>query len=235
MLKFLVGLAVFPTALFLLLEAAKSFKLILLHWQATAWFVGGMAAYSLLHWLGWKFVQVYVLAHELVHAIAGLLCGYSVKGLPKVGKSGGEVVLNGSNAFVALAPYCVPLYALLLPGIYQLLLLKWPQLAVHRDIFTAGIGFFLAFHVLHTFDTLYQTKQSDISMAGGAVFSYSMITAANGIMLLAAFRVLYPDTVDTAQSAGSIWDSTLAFWRGAWHYSCSAAVWVYMQSLGGKA
>ena len=235
MLKFLAGLAVFPTALFVLLEAAKSFKEILLHWQASAWFVGGMGGYAVLHWLDWKFVRAYVLAHELVHALAGLLCGFRVKGLPKVGKDGGEVVLDGSNAFVALAPYCVPLYALLLPGIYQLLLLKWPQLALHRDIFIAGIGFFLSFHVLHTFDTLYQTKQSDISLAGGAVFSYSMITAANGIMLLAAFRLLYPDTVNTAQAAGRTWTSTLSFWRGAWHYTSAAAAWAYLQCLGGKA
>jgi len=233
-LKFLAGLALFPTAIALLWEAVKSFKDVLLHWQATAWFVGGGVIYALLHWQGWKFVRVYVLAHELVHALAGILSGYKVKGLPKIGKDGGEVLLDGSNAFVALAPYCVPLYALLMPALYQILLLKWPQMSAHRDMFILGIGFFLAFHVLHTVDTLYQTKQSDIAMAGGAVFSYSMITAANGVLLLAAFRLLYPDLVNVHEALMRTWNGTFSFWRGAWHYGHAAAAWTWAQAAGGS-
>jgi len=97
------------------------------------------------------------------------------------------------------------------------------------------LGFFLAFHVLQTFDTLYQTKQSDVSMAGGAVFSYSLISAVNGMVLLGSFKFMYPELINTSNASGRVWDCTLSFWRLAWHYGCSAAAWTYVRCCGGNA
>ncbi|NLO92197.1 MAG: hypothetical protein GX410_09450, partial [Elusimicrobia bacterium] len=75
----------------------------------------------------------------------------------------------------------------------------------------------------------------DVSMAGGSVFSYSVISAVNGIVLLGAFKLMYPDLINASGTSGRVWESTLSFWRSAWHYGCSAAAWAYLRVSVGQA
>ena len=49
--------------------------------------------------------------------LCGMLCGYRIKDM-SIGRDGGYVVVEGSNAFVALAPYCFPFYAVAAAVIY---------------------------------------------------------------------------------------------------------------------
>ena len=65
----------------------------------------------LYFWLP-KPVWTYVLGHEFTHAIATMLCGGRVKGM-KVGSDGGHVYVTRDNFFVTLAPYFIPIYAIM--------------------------------------------------------------------------------------------------------------------------
>jgi hypothetical protein len=57
-------------------------------------------------------VKTYVVAHELTHALWGLLCGARVSHL-RVSEGGGSVRLSKSNIVITLAPYFFPLYTIL--------------------------------------------------------------------------------------------------------------------------
>ena len=56
-------------------------------------------------------MRTYVFGHELTHALASLAMGGDVLSF-KVSKRGGSVSMTKTNFFVALAPYCIPIYTL---------------------------------------------------------------------------------------------------------------------------
>jgi len=187
------------------------------HHNTSISFIAGIIVYSLIHFGIFRFLRAYVLAHELTHALAGLLCGFKIKDI-SVGAESGYVTLSGSNAFVSLAPYCVPVYALLLSAGYGLAGLKW-DLSAYRNIFVGGIGFFIAFHIIHTFETLYHEKQSDLRQAGGVVFSVSLILLANSVMLMGVCKLLYPEVINMHAALSSVAELSLRFWKLVWTYA----------------
>ncbi|HYF50905.1 MAG TPA: hypothetical protein VEJ63_15935, partial [Planctomycetota bacterium] len=84
------------------------------------WFVGGAFLFGLVAVLLWRPVVVYVFAHELVHALATWMCLGKVSNLT-ASASGGQVTTSKTNTFIRLAPYCVPLYALIAIGAFAAL------------------------------------------------------------------------------------------------------------------
>ncbi|MBL8023610.1 MAG: M50 family metallopeptidase [Elusimicrobia bacterium] len=153
--------------------------------------LAGVAAYLLLHLVFRKPITAYVFGHELTHAMAALLSGYKVKSIFVSGK-GGEVELSGSNAFVALAPYCVPLYTLVVLLAYGLVRryapLETPPLWVGF-----GIGLTLTFHLALTVHALRQ-DQPDLLHAG-TFFSLVTILLCNGLALLVVLKALFPSLI----------------------------------------
>ena len=151
----------------------------------------GAATYLLLHFLFRKPMTAYVFGHELTHAAAALLSGYKVKSL-YVSEKGGEVELSDSNVFVALAPYCVPLYTLLVLLAYGLVrqyaALPSPPLWVGF-----GIGLTLTFHGALTIHSLRQ-GQPDLRH-GGTFFSLVMIVFSNGLALALVLKTLFSSHV----------------------------------------
>jgi hypothetical protein len=187
-LKLLSAIILLPTIGLILFETVLAFIALFVNFRQGFPFIIGMVLYAIVHYFVYKPVRLYVLAHELTHAAAAWSCGFRVKKM-KVTKEGGSVTLNGSNAFIALAPYCVPLFAVLLILIYVIASF-FSDLSRYQDLFTFLLGLFISFHLISTFETLYEKKQSDLREAGGVVFSVSVIVLSNCLMLLAALKLL---------------------------------------------
>lgn len=232
MVKLVLGLVVMPTAALTLFSAAKSLGLVVTRASSSGPFVAGFSLAAALWALGRCAAEgstsfglsaveglsrrLYIFGHELTHALAAWACGHRVLGF-KVGESGGHVDLSQSNAFVALAPYCLPVYTVLVVAGYRALLFAFPE-AGGQSAFLALIGVTLAFHALKTFEVLWDRRQPDLAAAGGAVFSLSFIGLANGLALIALLKVLFPRAVPLGGELRGVAAHTERFWRASWAF-----------------
>ena len=119
------------------------------------------------------------------------------------------------SVFVALAPYCVPFYALAVAIGYRVLLWFKPD-AGGESLFLFLLGAALGGHFFFTWDSLTQTRQPDLDAAGGALFSLTLIAIANALMILLLLKGLFPESVpllDRLREAASL---TKRFWTFAW-------------------
>lgn len=229
MLRLLVGVALLPLSVSLSWVGAKTLAGVAVGSAGAAPFAAGLGL-AFAGWLLARFAFVdlvgpagwavrlarwcYVLGHELTHALAAWSLGGSVFGI-KVGEDGGHVDLSHSNAFIALAPYCVPLYVLVVAVGYRLLLWAKPE-ADLEALFLGLMGFALAFHLLLTWDSLTQTTQPDLKAAGGVLFSWAIIAAVNGVFILGLLKVLFPDSVGLMDRLREAGRGALWAWSGAW-------------------
>jgi hypothetical protein len=112
----------------------------------------------------------------LVHALAAWLCLGKVNNLAASAR-GGQVTTSKSNTFIRLAPYCVPLYALLVAGLYLALDAWWRPLGACLHWLACALGFFYAFHLGFTLWSL-RRSQPDLR-ADGWLFSLVLIYIGN--------------------------------------------------------
>lgn len=236
MIRLLVGLALLPTSLIGLSTAAQAL-LSLAQAKGAVPFLGGLglcATFWLLirsglwpetRFLGWAAAlwrRLYVLGHELTHALAAWSLGAEVHGL-HVGAQGGHVDLSRSNTFIALAPYCVPFYTLAVILGYRLLC-WWRPSCLRPEIFLLLTGATLAFHLLLTFEALWDHRQPDLKAAGGTVFSLALIGLANSLLIFLLLKALFPSHVDLGAGLRRTSELTAGFWQWAYLKAASAAV-----------
>jgi len=120
-------------------------------------------------------VRVYILGHELTHALWAILFGGKAKNL-SITPSGGSVKVTKSNVWITLAPYFFPFYTMILIVIF--LLVKLFMGAVpYPLVWLFFLGFTWAFHFTFTIQSLW-TSQPDIQEYG-RLFSYSLIYLLN--------------------------------------------------------
>lgn len=133
-----------------------------------------------------KPMRLYVIGHELTHALWTWLCGGEVKRF-KASARGGHVVSNRANFLVVLAPYFFPVYAVALGAVYGAghLLLGWTRFPPWLHLL---LGAAYAFHVTFTLSVL-QTRQSDI-VSQGYLFSAVVIWLGNMLVPLLAVPLL---------------------------------------------
>lgn len=152
-------------------------------WVALA---GGAACWWVVYLMLPKPMWVYVFGHELTHALSTWLCGGSVRRF-KVTPDGGHVVVSKSNFLIALAPYFVPVYALLVVMIFSAGNFFWAW-THHAVWFHLLLGAAYAFHLTLTWHIL-QVRQTDIT-SQGYLFSTVIIFLGNVLVLLAAIPLL---------------------------------------------
>ena len=152
----------------------------------TAWIplLAGAACWIVIFLILPKPMWIYVLGHELTHALWTWFFGGTVKKM-KVTSKGGHVVISKTNFFIALAPYFFPLYAVIVIGVFALgrFFWGWPLVWFHLLV-----GAAYAFHVTLTFYTL-KTRQSDIT-SQGYLFSAVVIFLGNVCVLLFGIPLL---------------------------------------------
>jgi hypothetical protein len=137
--------------------------------------LGGYFVWLAIYLCVMRPMHAYVWAHELTHALWGLLFGariHSIRAKP----TGGAVSLSKTNTLIALAPYFFPFYTmvvLLLRGIVSI----WIPMTPYELIWLFLVGFTWGFHFTFTVQTLL-IRQPDI-VENGRVFSLTLIYLLN--------------------------------------------------------
>lgn len=119
--------------------------------------------------------RVYVLGHELTHAVWGLCFGARVWNL-KVGAESGSVSLSKSNVWITLAPYFFPFYTMLIV-LAALVTRFFAGTLAWAPVWTGAVGFTWCFHICFTVCTLMH-RQPDIQEYG-RLFSWTLIWFLN--------------------------------------------------------
>ncbi len=175
-----------------------------------AWFLYGLAGYVMLQAVGFKPMRTYVLGHELTHAVATLAFGGRVRRM-RVGEASGHVDVTKTNLVVTLAPYVVPLYAVLAILLYMAARpwTAWPYL---HGTFLAVLGAALGFHLMLTWHSL-TVRQPDLAVYG-LVFSLIVIALGNLLVAALLLKLVFPAGVSLrmfffdgarASGAGYLW------------------------------
>lgn len=133
-----------------------------------------------------KPMWIYVIGHELTHAVWVWLMGGRVKKF-KASANGGHVVVTKSNFLIALAPYFFPLYAFLVVGVFVAghFVWGWDR---YRVWFHLLLGAAYAFHLTLTWHIL-KSNQTDITDQG-YLFSAVVIFLGNMLVLLVGIPLL---------------------------------------------
>jgi hypothetical protein len=147
---------------------------------------GGAASWVVIFLLLPKPLWLYVVGHELTHAVWAWLFGGRVKSF-RASARGGQVVLTKSNTLIVLAPYFFPLYAALWVLFWGLgsWLGHWDD---QLPWFHYGLGLTYAFHVTLTAHIL-RVRQPDIAAEGWFV-SVVVIWLGNVLVLLLTLPLL---------------------------------------------
>jgi hypothetical protein len=209
-LKTIAGILLAPAALAAAWATALFLAPVLSRFSVTFPLLGGALLSVALHAFGGG-RRLYVVAHELTHALAAVFSGVRVRKI-SVKKQSGYVLLDSTNAFISLAPYFIPFYTLATGAAY------WAA-GLFRDVshlrpwFLAAAGFTLAFHILHTADVLAGPVQSDLKKAGGPVFSLPLLLLLNCLGLAAALKLLFPELVHARAYCAGVLSAQAAAYR----------------------
>ncbi|NOX98932.1 MAG: hypothetical protein GXP30_04230 [Verrucomicrobia bacterium] len=151
---------------------------------------------------------LYVAGHELTHAVFVLFCGGNVKGL-HISSSGGHILTNKNNFIIALSPYFIPFYTMIVIALWwiiQLIFPDYPITVVHDRILFASIGLTWTFHLTFTL-WMINREQPDLQQ-NGILFSVALIALIN-ILLISGFLVLASPHV-TLEYFALTWANNLA-------------------------
>lgn len=203
--KFIIAILLLPLcagaahALFLVLRASAGGR------GELVWvpMLAGAACWVVIFLMLPKPMWLYVVGHELTHAVWVWLFGGKVKKF-KATSEGGHVVVTKTNFVIGLAPYFFPLYAVLVVLVFAVgtIFGNWRQYAVWFHLF---IGAAYAFHVTLTFHVL-RTRQSDVTQQG-YLFSGVTIWLGNIAVLLLGVPLL-TERVSLLNSFGWILECT---------------------------
>jgi hypothetical protein len=221
-IKLFVALALLPAAA---AEALALTRVLAACGSAdTTWvpLLAGMACWLVIFSMLPKPMWVYVLGHELTHALWTWLFGGQVRQL-KVSAQGGHVVVSKNNFLIVLAPYFFPLYAALVVILFAAgnWLWGWHGYLVW---FHLALGAAYAFHVTLTWHVL-QTQQSDITSQGW-IFSGVIIFLGNVSLLLGGLPLVTGQP--RLARVLSWWWTDFAM---IWHWLATGGQWVWEKML----
>ena len=209
--KFLLACVLLPITGLVVWQNVRILLSVLGHLSATISFVLGGAVYAGIHYRYYNFSRLYVFMHEMTHAVAAILCGVRIKDV-RVGQASGYVKMSRTNTFIALAPYFVPGYVVLLAMLY-LLLSFFMDLTPYRHVILFLVGFFMTFHFIQTFHTLWEADQPDLQLAGGKFFSCVSIVLANMLVLAGVLKILFPQDVLLGEAIQEVASQVRTGWQ----------------------
>ncbi len=212
-----------PAALLALMDLAAPLGLLQ---REPAWLTGGFAAWCLVWLVLPRPVMIYVLGHELTHALWARAMGAKVSNM-SVGRAGGSVTVSKSNLWIALAPYFFPLYTVLLifgaavAGLFV-------DLSPWAHWLLAAVGATWGFHFTFTIQML-AVGQSDLRPYG-TFLSLVVIVVMNaaGLMLgvVAAGPATLEQAVETCSSrTRQAYVRAAGLAETAWHRTTGTEAW----------
>lgn len=219
-IKFVLALAALPLCLGMALGLYDYF---MTYWSHSSdsdaglrlllkWFGIGGLLFSVVAVLFWRPVVIYVFGHELMHALATWMCLGKVSNL-KASARGGQVTTSKSNTLIRLAPYCFPLYAVLVVALYAGINAYRP-ISAYMHWAACAIGFFYAFHIGFTFWSLHH-DQPDLK-PDGWLFSMVVIFLSNIAVAALMLGFLFGGHVKFAWPA--LHETSLSGWRHSQTY-----------------
>jgi len=150
------------------------------------------------------FLYLYVLGHELTHAIFVYLCGGRVSAI-SVSHDGGYIMTNKSNVIIALSPYFVPFWSVVVLAVATTADLFF-QIPHYSEGLYFLIGGTWAFHLLWTL-WMIPRDQPDLQ-ENGVFFSILIIYLAN-ITVLSVLLCLAPGNLTWHHWANQFLDAGL--------------------------
>lgn len=210
-IKLLLALFLLPTLLLGVAELIELFKATLGQWENVLLFTGGALTYAVIHYGWYNFSRMYVFGHEMTHALTAFLCGYRIHKI-SIKKDNGFVKMDKTNTFVVLAPYFIPFYTLVFAFVYAVTGC-FVNLQPFSFYMLFAVGFLTAFHLIQTFQTLWEADQPDLKLAGGKIFSLVTIVLVNLVVLACVLKVLFPQEVYLLQAALHVCRGTVNLWR----------------------
>lgn len=161
---------------------------------------GGLALFGLgmLVWLAIYFfltpsARSYVIAHECSHLLAAWVSGVRA-GNMQIGRNSGSVQVAKTSIWIALAPYMIPFYSLLLLMVHLLASLWWDPTA-WQALLPPALGFTWCFHLTFTLQAL-SIGQSDLDPYGW-LGGMPLILLANLLLLCLALSAATPEPFST--------------------------------------
>lgn len=176
---------------------------------------GGMAVWIAVYLSLPRPVWVYVLGHELTHALAVYLHGGEVYRF-HVSKRGGHIISDKNNWIISLAPYFLPLYSMIWIALWWSVNFYYP-LGKFAWLLYGGIGLTWGFHLTFTFSMI-RDGQSDLT-SQGVFFSLVVILLLNFLGIEAGL-VAVMDHVSWAQAGKLLGSHVLACYLATGH-----AIW----------
>ena len=187
--------------------------------------LGGIAAFS-MSWFALSHpVRMYVLGHELTHALWGLLFGARPSDV-RVSATGGSVKLTKTNMLITLAPYFFPFYTFIVI-VVALVTYAFFRPLPFLPLWLFLVGFTWSFHVLFTLETLGQ-RQPDVKLYG-RIFSWTFIFLVNVAIVLVWLATMTPLTF--AELGGMLANRVIGAYVGLGLCSWRAVTW--LRSFGG--
>ena len=183
--------------------------------------LGGIAAFALAWFALSHPVRMYVLGHELTHALWGLLFGARPSDV-RVSASGGSVKLTKSNMLITLAPYFFPFYTFIVI-VVALITYAFFKPLPYLPLWLFLVGFTWSFHVLFTLETLGQ-RQPDVKLYG-RIFSWTFIFLVNVGIVLVWLALMTPLTF--ADLGGLLAQRIISDYTGRFEFSVRSVVFFW--------
>ena len=181
---------------------------------------GGILAFAFA-WMALSHpVRMYVLGHELTHALWGLLFGARPSDV-RVSASGGSVRLTKSNLLITLAPYFFPFYTFVVI-VVALITYAFIRPLPYLPLWLFLVGFTWSFHVLFTLETLTQ-RQPDVKLYG-RIFSWVFIFLVNVAIILVWLATMTPLTF--AELGRILLQRTCDAYVGVGTFAWRAVTWI---------
>jgi len=152
--------------------------------------VAGAGVWMIAYLLLPKPMWLYVVGHELTHALWAWLFGARVKAF-KITRNGGHVIVSKTNWLITLAPYFFPIYAVVWGGLFGLLDTLFSNF-MDKAWLLFGLGITYTFHLTLTGYVL-RARQPDLRREG-ILFSITVIWLGNLIILLLATSLVTTPT-----------------------------------------
>lgn len=168
-----------------------------------SWFIAGIANDRLLY--------LYVLGHEMTHAMFVYFCGGRISDF-HVSSEGGYVMTNKSNILIALSPYFIPFWSAVLISLHSFVSL-WMEIPAGGLILTGFLGFTWTFHMIWTV-WMIPKDQPDLR-ENGTFLSLMIIIFAN-LIIFSLILCATSREVQLLSFAFTWWNHCLDLGEGLW-------------------